>query len=203
VASETDIGNLSLGHLGEDSAVTSFDPPDGSVHAEHCARFYPMARDMCLEAHDWKFARRTVQLTETVAGGDDYAFVYALPADYLRAQRIYIQDWRRDLTGIDEFETETNDSGQMILMCDIENPYLIYTRRVDDTTKFSPSFTVALSYLLASMLAGPVIKGEAGQTANKYWFSVWRAYLAVGSTLDAGNQRANLDQWPSSIRARA
>jgi hypothetical protein len=202
VASDTDIGNLALAHLGEDGTITSFNPPDGSVQAEHCARFYPIARDMCLEAHAWNFAQRTVQLTETLDAVNDYSFVYALPADCLKVLRVFPDDWRRDLTGIDEFEVETDANGQKILMCDLESPFLLYTRQIDDTSKFSPSFVVALSYLLASMLAGPVLKGETGQQANKYWFSVWRAYVGFAAQLDALNQRRNFDQLPSSIQAR-
>lgn len=202
MASETDIANLALDHLGEDGTITSFDPPDGSVHAEKCARFYPLARDMCLEAHAFTFARRTLQLTDTIAGGDDYAYTYPLPSDCLKVLRVYPEDWRRDLTGIDEFEVETTDDGQKILMCDLETPQLMYVRKVTDTSKFSPSFVISLSYLLASMLAGPIIKGDAGQTANKYWFTLWRAYIGTAATLDANNQRLNLDQAPSSILAR-
>ena len=202
MASDVDIANLALGHLGEEASLISLDPPDGSAYAEHAARFYPVARDLCLEAHDWKFARRTIQLTGEVQAVDDYAYAYALPRDTLSVQRIYPQDWRRDLTGIDEFEVETDDNGQSILLCDLETPYAIYTRRIDDTSKFSPSFVSALSYLLASMLAGPIVKGEAGQQANKYLFTMWRAMVGTAMTLDSMKQRLNLDQLPSSIQAR-
>lgn len=203
MASDTDIGNLALAHLGDDATITAFDPPDGSVQAEHCARFYPIARDVCLEAHAWSFAKRTIQLTEPLTAVNDYDFVYAVPSDCLKVLRVFSDGWRRDLTGIDEFEVETDDNGQKILLCDLENPFLLYTRRIDDTSKFSPTFTTALSYLLASMIAGPVLKGEAGEQANKYWFSVWRAYVGTAATLDALNQRRNLDPVPSGIAARS
>lgn len=202
MASETDIANMALAHLGEDATVDSFDPPDGSVHAEHCARFYPVARDMCLEAAQPSFARTTVQLTEAITAGDDYGFAYTLPSDCLKVLRIYEEEWRRDLTGIDEFEVETSADGQRILMCDLETPQLMYVRKVDDTSKFSPSFTLALSYLLASILAGPVLKGDTGQAANKYWMSIWRAFIGTASVLDTSNQRLNIEQWPSGILAR-
>jgi hypothetical protein len=121
VASDTDIANLALAHLGDDAAITSFDPPDGSAQAEHCARFYPIARDVCLEAHAWTFAKRTIQLSETTTAVNDYDFVYVLPSDCLKVLRIYPEGWRRDLTGIDEFETETDEEGQKILLTDLEN----------------------------------------------------------------------------------
>lgn len=203
MASATDIGNMACAHLGDDATITSFDPPDGSAQAEHCARFYPIARDVCLEAHAWSFAKRTIQLTQTTTAIDDYDFVYVLPADCLKVLRIYPERWRRDLTGIDEFEVEVDEAGQRILLTDLESPFLMYVRRIDDTSRFSPTFTTAVSYLLASMIAGPLLKGDEGEKANKYWFSVWRAYIGTAATLDALNQRRNLDQLPSAIAARS
>ena len=45
MASAVDICNLALSHLGDTATVASLDPPEGSAQAEHCARFYPVARD--------------------------------------------------------------------------------------------------------------------------------------------------------------
>jgi hypothetical protein len=204
MASEVDIANLALANLGEDASVSSFSPPDGSPQAEHCARFYPIARDACLEAHAWKFAKRTLQLDapldDTV---DGFGFAYALPSDCLRVIGIYPEGFRSDISTRYTFETETAASGARILLTDVESPYLIYVRQIVDPSKFSPTFLTALSYLLASMLAGPVLKGESGQTANKYWLAVWRAYIGTAATLDASNQRVEADPVPSSIAARA
>ena len=56
MASEVDICNLALSHLGDTATIASLDPPEGSAQAEHCARFYPIARDSLLEMHAWGFA---------------------------------------------------------------------------------------------------------------------------------------------------
>jgi hypothetical protein len=84
VSSEVDICNMALGHLGDDATVASLDPPEGSAQAEHCARFYPMARDAMLDAHKWGFATRRASLallSETPPSPWRYA--YAQPADAL------------------------------------------------------------------------------------------------------------------------
>ena len=53
MASEIAICNLALSHLGDAANIASIDPPEGSAQAEHCATFYPIARDSLLEMHDW------------------------------------------------------------------------------------------------------------------------------------------------------
>ena len=67
MASEVDICNVALGHLGDEAAISAIDPPDGSVQASHCARIYPMARDELIEMHNWRFAvkRKALALLAT------------------------------------------------------------------------------------------------------------------------------------------
>ena len=62
MASPVDICNTALAYLGDVANVVSIDPAEGSAQAEHCARFYPLARDALLEMHDWGFATRRVAL---------------------------------------------------------------------------------------------------------------------------------------------
>lgn len=204
MASEVDIGNMALSHIGDEANLISFDPPDGTVQAEHVACYYPIARDVCLETHSWKSNRATTQLTEPLGTvPDGWTYAYAVPSDFLKVGRLYPAGGRRDITTIYEFEIESGDDGEVIILTDVENPYLIYSRRISDTSKFSPTLVLAISYLLASLLAGPVLKGEAGEAASKYWLQAWQALLGVSATLDSVNQRLNLDPTPSSILARA
>jgi hypothetical protein len=88
--SEVTICNLALSHLGDTAEVTSIKPPDASVQAQLCARFYPMARNALLEMANWGFATRRVTLAEVAnptLDPDDscsrgtWRFAYGLPAD--------------------------------------------------------------------------------------------------------------------------
>ena len=58
MASDVDICNLALSFLGDDANVSSISPPEGSQQSEHCARFYPIARDGLLQMHNWNWASR-------------------------------------------------------------------------------------------------------------------------------------------------
>lgn len=60
--SEVTICNLTLAHLGDVAMVASIKPPDSSVQAQLCARFYYVARNALLEMSAWGFATRRVRL---------------------------------------------------------------------------------------------------------------------------------------------
>ena len=64
-----------------------------------------------------------------------------------------------------------------VIATNTEDAYADYIYRVTTTTLFPESFTIALSYLLASFLAMPVIKGKAGVEVSKAMiqlYEVWK-----------------------------
>jgi hypothetical protein len=75
-----------------------------------------------------------------------------------------------------------------VLYTDQENALLRYQALVNDPTKFDPLFTMALSWHLASMLAGPVIKGDQGSAEAKRCAQMMLLYLQQARASDA-NQR--------------
>ena len=84
MSSVVDLCNLALSRLGDSATVASIDPPEGSSQAEHCSRFYPIARDSLLEMHDWKFATRRAPLSELTVDSFNWAHAYAEPNGALR-----------------------------------------------------------------------------------------------------------------------
>src|SRR3990172_4324042 len=81
MASVVDICNLAVGHLGGDATISSIEPPDGSIAADHCQRFYPICRDAMLESHNWRFAmrRQSLALLSTTELPAEWAYAYAYP----------------------------------------------------------------------------------------------------------------------------
>lgn len=158
MASEIDICNLALSHLGQSRQITAISPPDGSAEAALCARYYPFARDMMLEEHTWGFATRRVALALSGTASPKYEYSYAWPNQALKIQSILLED--SDIP--QSFAVESTVGGTFIYT-DAEDAYAKYTVRVTDTNKFSNIFRMAISELLASFLAGPIIKGKAGQ----------------------------------------
>ncbi|CAB3624686.1 hypothetical protein [Achromobacter pestifer] len=219
MASVVDICNLALAHLGDEATVSSIDPPEGSAQAEHCARFYPMARDTVLEAHDWNFATTRGVLALVGSAWPSWAFCYELPATCVRAISVlppgalddYSTAYPRTAGALgypgatfvphgavytpQEFSIETGESDgseaddRRLLYTNQEGAVLRYTRRVEDTTRFPPLFVDALTRLLASYLAGPVVKGTDGVSVAQAQLQAYRGIISQATVSDS-NQRS-------------
>lgn len=207
MASEVEIANLALSHLGDDASVASLDPPEGSAQAEHCARFYPLARDTLLELHSWKFATRRATLAELTNTGQQWAHAYAKPADCLRIISVIDPQAGDDLEHLGvksakEFTVEINDDLAEVILTDQEDAMLRYVARTTDTTKFPPLFAMALSWQLASMIAGPVIKGAEGAAEAKRCAQMAQAWLSKALVSDAAHRKVAPLHTPDFIAAR-
>lgn len=209
--SEVDICNLALAHIGDSATVATIDPPEGSSQAEHCARFYPIARDALLEMHQWGFATRRVELPLLDNPTSSWQYCYAVPNDLLNAISVLSKYARDDYSEspatswtqlypsyplstfgaytTQPFVLESNGSGTDIIFTNQSNAVLRYTIRATDPTKFSPLFTDCLSWLLASHLAGPVLKGDSGAAAATRCEAVFRKKLTDAVESDANQRR--------------
>ena len=213
MASVVDICNLALAHLGDAATIASIDPPEGSAQAEHCARFYPIARDNLLEMHNWNFSTRRALLAEVTNDWVQWQHAYALPSDCVNPISVIsneaYDDYATRFIPTDTpqfahnyspaisagryvpqpFTIETLSSGIHVLYTNLENAVLRYQALVNDTTEFSALFVTTLSWHLASMLAGPVLKGDAGAAESKRCSQMMAGWLAEARKSD-GNQRS-------------
>ncbi|MFJ1253423.1 hypothetical protein [Cupriavidus sp. CuC1] len=207
MASEVDIANLALGHLGDNAVVASLNPPDGSAQADHCARFYPIARDSLLEMHNWGFATKRIKLALLSSAWPEWTYAYAQPNDALNLLAVLPPDATDDYNMVPGYQTnnvpvtlgtgyvpqpysaEADDSGNNIIYTDQVSAVLRYTARVTDVTKFPPLFIMALAWHLASMLAGPIIKGDAGAAEAKRCAAMMQAWLSKAVESDANQRR--------------
>lgn len=222
MASEVSICNLALGYLGDRATVTSLNPPEGSAQAEHCAQFYPIARDAMLERHDWGFATRRALGALLAGNSTDWAYAYAVPANMVRVQAVLPQlGVTTGVSGLDctgqiyqnrpqrrvgedrpqDFRVETLD-GVRAIYTNQQDAVIRYTYRVTDPAQFSPLFTLALAHWLASMLAGPVLKGRAGSAAAEQQLRMAAVYIAQAGVSDANQQQVAAETPAPWIAAR-
>lgn len=203
MASEVEICNLALAHIGDSATVASINPPEGSAQAEHCARFYPIARDMLLEAHDWNFATKRISPAQLTSGTSAWLYAYAMPADALKITSVlppslsddYVSSIQSNVFDApvaeyapQPFCIELDENNNLVIYTDQATPIIRYRARVNDTTRFSPLFTMALSYQLASMLAGPVIKGDVGAVEAKRCAQLALTLLANAKASDSSQR---------------
>ena len=196
MASVAQLCNMALSHIGSEARVSSISPPDGSVEAGHCATFYDLARTEMLEPGTWAFALKRALLAEITNTSDQWLFAYAKPSDCMRPVRVLLGGAGDDTTGTD-FVLEGD-----VLFTNEQDAVLIYTRDVTDTTKFTPSFVSALGYLLASYLAGPILKGNEGVRVGDAMRQRAISLADLSATSSANASSVDHDITPSSIAAR-
>lgn len=210
MSTEVQIANLALSHIGHKADVTAIDGTEASREAELCTQFYPHARDVVLERHPWKFAMRRAAasaIDEEVMGWD---YVYAVPADCLRVVAVMPEEFADDYSDAwvdprpaydapmpvqagsytaQPFVIEALEDGTEVILTDVENALLRYQVRVTDTAKFPPSLTTAISYMLASLLAGPLIKGSEGIAESKRCRELAEVEMQAAMVADARQRK--------------
>lgn len=188
MASAVSICNLALSRLGDSATIASIDPPEGSAQAEHCAVFYPMALGHMLERHGWRFATRRAALALLEANSWDWRHAYAVPSTMIRAMAVLLPTDAKDAES-QPFESETAADGTPLILTNVGQAVLRYTVQVDDPTKFPPLFVDALSWLVASYVAGPLLKGESGAAAGKACLQQFERVLSLAIASDANQKR--------------
>ena len=144
------------------ATISSVDPPEGSIYAQQCALFYPQAMGELLESHPWGFVTRWVQLALLADPHPGFAGVFALPDDCLKVWAV-----REHPEGpLIDFERQAG-AADTVLCTQTATCHALYTRMTRIPQLLPPLFKSALAHLLASMLAGSIIKGDTGAAAAK------------------------------------
>lgn len=216
MTSVVDICNEGLGHLGSDNQIAAIAPPDGSVEAGYCARFWPRARRELLSRHAWSFAlkRATLALNSSNTS-TQWAYAYALPPDCLRPVRVPSSTSKVNLFVIPEsyprpLNVDANDDAGAtyeregsVIYTNEPDATLIYVTDITDPNRYSDLFVTAAGYLMGAYLAGPLVRGAAGvKTAQGLRDLAFAgAVSAAGADANGGNRSS--DYVPTHLRARA
>jgi hypothetical protein len=202
---------MALSHIGSEARVSSISPPDGSTEAGHCAMFYDLARTELLEPGNWAFSLKRAALAGVTNPSGAWAYAYAKPSNCLRALRILRPSIAAAvLTRNLAFEPHTDDRGGAafdvegdVILTNEPDAVLLYVQDVTDSTKFPASFTSALSYLLASYLAGPIIKGNEGVRVGEAMRQRAMTLADIAATASANASSAESLPQPTLLAVRA
>lgn len=206
-----DICNLALSHIGEYSRIVSIDPPDNTTVSALSAKFYPMARRQILESHNWGFAMRRRVLNTTYSETTNWAFCYVAPGDMVRPVSILPPDAGNDYTGLvpqqaqfyeadavlstggprltQDYQMEQRLDGTLVIYTNQEDAVLRYVGDVEDSRRYTQLFTEAVSWCLASKLAGPIIKGDQGAAEAKRCYAMMQGVLSVAKQMDSQSRQ--------------
>jgi hypothetical protein len=198
LASKVDIWNLALSNIGHRANVA--DPDEVTAEANHCRRFYPIALGVALERFAWSFATRRVALAEVTNPVDHWGYAYALPNLCVKARAVLLPESTDD-SKEQAFAIESDDNGDAILYCNVEDAVLKYTTLVEDTVKFTYLFVLTLSYDLAAMLVGPIPK-DPKIKKGMLDAAVYYVGLAEAADANAALGKAYGDFIPSHLAAR-
>lgn len=180
--SEVSICNQAIGWLGG-NRITAL--TDGTTEANLCSDNYAPLRDAVLEAADWSFAIKRIDLAAEV---DTPAFGFSkqfqIPSDCLRVLSVSLgwddnrrYNWKRE--------------GQFILI-NADLIYIRYVARIENTEEFSSLFTTALAQRIAADLA--ITLTEDRKKQEVHW-ALYESKLDEAATVDG------LQGKPDTIRA--
>lgn len=170
---ETNICNLALGWMGANLIFNMED--EDNVEVRLCRVNYPFARDAVLEMRDWTFAcDRVILAPEQSEPVFEYSHKFLLPGHCIRVRRI--SDEPNFVNASFMWEKE----GRHIL-CDSEQIYVKFIRRIEDPTYFSPSFAQAVAARLGMELCLPL--SASGET-YKTLANIYGIKLEEGSSMD-------------------
>lgn len=146
MASDVGICNSALIKLGVGAAGRITSLTEGSPNANYCNEQFAKIREQLLRKHLWNFAKergKLAQLGTTPVSGFDFA--YQLPADFLRAVAVHDNDASR---GTVRYEVK-----ERTLLCDANEVWLIYVKKVTDPNQMDSMFRECFAYALARDLA--------------------------------------------------
>lgn len=165
-----------------------------------------------LEMHQWTFATRRIAPASLTFPYTQWAYAYAAPADMIDVIAVLNPEASDDfstplvidtqvsgstntgqgLYSPQPYSLESLDDGTIVILTNQEDALIRYTYRVTDPTKFPALFVDALSWLLASHLAGPLMKGDIGAQTSASCYKAFQISFARATSADANNQRRNV-----------
>lgn len=200
MASAVDICNMALSRLGDEANISSINPPDDSVQANYCDTFYPLALKFALDRHNWRFATRRFTLNiRTNEAPDEWRYCFGMPSDMVNLIRISAPPVNEgDINYSMEIATDNN----LVLYSNVSPVQLVYVSSTVSTSLFPPSFVEFLSTVLASYLAGPIIKGDVGVRVAMQLMQLAMSYKEAAIERDCLNVNEAVNHIPAAIAAR-
>jgi len=192
ILTETEICNDALTLLGVETIINL---EDDSKQGRLCKKQFPICRNFLLGIHPWNFAIKRQTLAELATGPSfGYNKFYQLPADYLM---VIPPSQHEEFSSSIVYKIEDGKLATNELTFDLK-----YIAEVVDTSKFTPSFSQALSGYIAYKLAYSLIN-DRGVARDVY--QIYLQYLREARSINAMESTPEImdaDLWSDSRRVR-
>lgn len=217
MTSEVEICNLGLSNIRAGS-INSF--TEGSLQAQQCKLKYPFLRDRVLK-ESWGFNNKIRTLAVLTTEIFNWAYAYQYPTDCLKINRLVgaheelanadaavvsrLLDSQllpiRDRQPVIPYEVFNFDDNKVIGANESELR-IAYTAKITDPNLFNDDFIMALSHLLASELAIPIIGAETGRQLRSDSLQMYREYLnaAIADDMNEGDYEPPLSEYETIRR---
>lgn len=170
MASDVDICNLALAHLGQDPIQSL--TQRGNAAAQ-CNAVYKVCVEAVLRGYDWKFAstiRPLSLITDETLERNDWSYAYTYPPDCLAVRELVKAAGEKAVP----FDTgHTYDDETKVIFTSRENAKARYTRRITNPELYPADFVVALSWYIAATIALPVTRKRTVQA------DAWKMFSSV------------------------
>jgi|GEM_PF-3037425 hypothetical protein len=156
MASKTEIVNLALLRIGQNTPLVDVDTDDNAV-SRAALTLWDIERLKLLRGFRWPFAKKYLVL-ELVDGdiddpaNTDWVYAYTYPVDCVFARRVLKDEGRED-DSPPPFERGRSDDGDPLIFTNQTDAELEYTVDVTDPAEFDPSFVSMLAWKLGEGLA--------------------------------------------------
>ncbi len=176
--SKVQIYNITLNILGVSTPLENAQCQDNKAILLN--NYYELARDYVLKDFDWNFACAYRVLTKSTKQitSNEYLYSWDYPNDCICARDVFESGNKK----LNTFSISTLDDGQKIILTNVTNPILRYTRRIEQEIYYTCEFTMALAYYLASLTSN-VITGSMQKGENAY--QKYRQILKRAKVLNA------------------
>ena len=204
--------NLAISSIGSGRILNSLD--EATPEAEACKIWYQLALDVCLDRHNWSFARRDEIITHDSLFGEEgaavpYKYAYKIPEDVSRVISIkHVGSSSIDETGGAVYGLPfnfRNIDDVKYIACDVRAPFeLHYQAKISDIAVCSSYFLRAASLQLGIFIAPAVIGGTESFKIIQVLNELFENSIKRAAAIDAqqGSYSLALNKRRSLIESR-
>ncbi len=197
---EVEIVNMSLSHLGIGKEIANL-TTETSQEASAARRYYGVARDTVLRDFPWPFATKITTLSLVASNpNDEWAYSYRYPSDCLYIRRI-LSGIRNDYRESRVPYKIAQDSAGLLIFTDQGTAQVEYTIKAIDPLRYPADFSMALSYMLAALIAPKLTGGDQFKLGDKA-FKLYYLLLTQAAAKAFNEEQPDVEPDSEFIRGR-